>query len=114
MIYALLLSLVACSEEAPETVVVQEDSSAPQVEEVAFCTQDGFCDELRECYGFMELETCQEYYTDGMGLCADATEDVLVEYHECVCDCWASDSDRNCLVKGTCSDWCAHTICSLF
>ncbi len=118
MFWVLLLSLVACLEPTVEAVEVVDTSatdsavdSAPPVEEDGLCTQDEFCDAMLDCFSFMGEEMCGRYFENGMGACSNADDDVLEEFHACMCGCWTSEDDRSCMGMGTCSDWCTTRIC---
>ncbi len=109
MVFTLLLALLTCSENATDTSL--PDPPPEQEEEI--CTQDEFCDAFMDCFAFMGLDLCESYYEDGMGVCADASEEELVDFHLCMCGCWTSGEDRSCMGMGSCSDWCTSTFCSV-
>jgi len=118
MFNLLLLSVVGCQEPTVEVLEFVDTSAAdsardsvPPEEEVELCTQDEFCDAMLECFSFMGEELCGRYFENGMGMCSSADEDLLEEFHTCMCGCWTSEEDRSCMGMGSCSDWCTTRIC---
>ncbi len=109
MLALLLVGFWGCSEDDAKTV--QTDTQSGQEEPI--CTQDEFCDAFMTCFGFVGEDRCHDYYDDGMGVCSDADEETLEDFHLCMCECWISEEDRSCLGMGSCSDWCTSTVCSV-
>jgi hypothetical protein len=99
--------------ETPSETGLADTATSP-TESALTCSVDEFCEEMIGCFSVIDQETCLDFWDDGTGGCEDATDDVLKEFRQCVCDCWTSDDGRSCFYRGSCSDWCGVTICGVF